>query len=216
MSTPSGFGMSISVSKVRVPGCSVGDPRHCAGKGAIGDLGNLQRGLDPGASRTPGPGARRLRADNVPLHDREHESAAGRIGLNQAADIDVALRDDAVERSDDLLIGLLLSEHAQLLLLGIHVGLRNADRCLLGLECLGVDSALLLGVPALLDQRLVAVPRYLRQLRIRLRLLQRRLELRERCLGLQDLVVEFRHGNLGQQLPLLDAIPDVDLRAYSI
>ena len=54
--------------------------------------------------------------------------AAGGVGLHQAADIDVALGDDAVERRDDALIGLLLAEHLQLRLLRRDVGLRDADR----------------------------------------------------------------------------------------
>ena len=35
----------------------------------------------------------KLDADHVALHQREHEGAAGRVGLHQAADIDIALRD---------------------------------------------------------------------------------------------------------------------------
>src|ERR1700730_4684773 len=40
-------------------------------------------------------------ADDVLLHNLEHEGAAGRIALHQTADIDIALGDNAVERRDD-------------------------------------------------------------------------------------------------------------------
>jgi hypothetical protein len=60
---------------------------------------------------TPGltPTAASWRHEKLDAHDvavryREHKGAARRIGLDQAADIDVALGNDAVERSDDPLI----------------------------------------------------------------------------------------------------------------
>ena len=89
--------------------CSTCDPRHLAGKRPIRNLGDAHHG---GHSR-PQPERRILRhiyldADHGALHDGEHEGAARRIGLHQAADVDVALGDDALERGDDALIGLLL------------------------------------------------------------------------------------------------------------
>ena len=71
----------------------VGDPRHLAGEGAVGDLGNAHDCLDPGSQ----PERLVLRhidlgADHVALHDGEHERAARRIGLHEAAHVDVALR----------------------------------------------------------------------------------------------------------------------------
>ena len=63
---------------------------------------------------------------NVPLD---------RVGLHQAADVDVALRDDAVERRHDLLIDLLLVEHAELRLAApLTLACGDADRRLLRLE----------------------------------------------------------------------------------
>jgi hypothetical protein len=46
--------------------------------------------------------------DHVAVGHRKHCGAAGRVGRDQAADIDVALRDHAIERGDNLLIDLLL------------------------------------------------------------------------------------------------------------
>src|SRR5207245_1570211 len=105
----------------------------------------------------------------------EHERAADRIGLHQAAHVDVALGNDAVERGDDALVSLLLIEHEELRLLRLYVRLRDGERCLLRLEGLYVDGPLLLGHPALADEWAVTVPGHLRQIHIRLRLLLRRL-----------------------------------------
>ena len=93
-----------------------------------------------------------LGADDVALLYREHEGAAGRIGLHQAADVDVALGDDAVERGHDVLIELLLVQHLQLRLFRHDIGLRDRDRGLLCLQGLNVGGALLRGQPALLHQ----------------------------------------------------------------
>ena len=67
--------------------------------------GNAHHGVDPGSQ----PEDLILRhidlgSNDIALHDGEHERAAGRIGLHEATDVDVALGDDAVERSDDALI----------------------------------------------------------------------------------------------------------------
>ena len=102
-SAPSGFGTSISVSSVRVSGLQrVGDARHLAGKAAIrASPARAPPPRRPGA--TPNGLVLRhvdLRADHVGLHHREHEGAAGGVGLHQAADVDIALGDDAVERRD--------------------------------------------------------------------------------------------------------------------
>ena len=47
-----------------------------------------------------------LDPDHVAVHQREHRHAAGGVGLHQAAVVDVALGDDAVERRHHPLIGL--------------------------------------------------------------------------------------------------------------
>ena len=129
VSAPSGFGMSISVSRVRVPGCSASAMRVTVpGKVRPGISGTCSDGLDAGRqAESLVLRHENLCADHVSLHDGEHERAAGRIGLHQAADVDVALRDDAVERRDDSLIDLLLVSTRNCCLLRVHIGLRDAD-----------------------------------------------------------------------------------------
>ena len=92
------------------------------------------------------------------MHQREHGGAAGRVGLHQAAVVDVALGDDAVERRHHALIGLLLVEHPELGLLGGDIRLGHRDRRLLRLQGQAIVVALLRGEPSLLDQLAVAVP----------------------------------------------------------
>ena len=41
------------------------------------------------------------------MHQREQESSAGRVRLHQCADVDIALRDHAIERRDHALVDLL-------------------------------------------------------------------------------------------------------------
>ncbi len=121
-------------------------------------------------SRAPGPRHRHLHSDgrvlrhvepdshDVTLGQREHEGAAGRIGLDQAADIDVAACHDAVKRGDDLLISLLLAQHQQLGLLRLDGGVINPLRLLLSRIVQAIGVALLLGGPALPHQNRVATP----------------------------------------------------------
>ena len=122
--------MSISVSRVRVPGCSASAIR-------VTVPGKLRSGISGTCTMAwmPGLQAERLvlrhedlGADHAVLVDGEHEGAAGRIGLHQAADIDVALGDDAVERRHDALIDLLLVQDVELRFLGHDVGPRHPDR----------------------------------------------------------------------------------------
>ena len=203
--------MSISVSSVRVPGCSASAIRvTLPGNVRSGNLRDAHDGIDPGRQ------SERLvlrhvdlRPDHVALHDGEHERAACRIGLHQAADVDVALGDDAVERGDDALVGLLLIEHLEQGLLRRHVALRNADRGLSRPQGQSVGISLLRGHPTLVDQRAVAVPGHLCEILVRVRLLQGCLVLDQRSLGLGDLVVELRDADLRQQLSCLHPIADV-------
>src|ERR1700720_3013575 len=144
-------------SRPRVQG--VGDACNLAGKWVPGDFRNPHDSRDPGLD----PNGRLLRHKKLDAHDvavryREHKGAARRVGLDQAADIDVALGDDTVERGDDPLIGLLLLEHLDLGLLrldgrGICVGCLRLRR-----EVQSVGVALLLRGPALPDQDGVAPP----------------------------------------------------------
>jgi hypothetical protein len=98
-----------------------------------------------------------LRANDVALHDAEQERSARGVGLHQAADVDVALGDDAVEWRDHTLIGLLLAQDLQLPLLRRDVGLRYPKGGLLRLERLDVVDALLLREPAIADKRSIAI-----------------------------------------------------------
>jgi hypothetical protein len=63
------------------------------------------------------PGHEELDPQHAALAQREHEGAARRVGLDQGADVDVPSGHDAIERGDDLLIGLLLAQNEQLRLL---------------------------------------------------------------------------------------------------
>src|SRR5467141_3595203 len=105
--------------------------RDLAGKGSIWNLGDTDHGIDAG----PNPEGLVLRdehlgADHVRVHQREHE---GRPRRHQAAVVDVALCDHAVEWRHDALVGLLLLEDSNLRLLGGAIRLSYADRCLLRL-----------------------------------------------------------------------------------
>ena len=71
-------------------------------------------------------------------------AAAGGVGLDQAAIVDVALGDDAVERRHHALIGLVLEQHLELGLLGADVRLGHRDGGLLRLQVQPFGVALLL------------------------------------------------------------------------
>jgi len=65
-------------------------------------------GLDPGLDTERGV-VRDINPDpdHVAVGQRKHRDAARSVRRDQAADIDVALRDDVVERSEDFLVDLL-------------------------------------------------------------------------------------------------------------
>ena len=182
--------MSTSVQQCSCPRLKrIGNPRDLAAKGAIGNFRHTNHRLDA-RRQTERPLVLRhidLGADHIALLDREHESAAYRIGLHQAAHIDIALGDHSVERRDDLLIGFLLLEHQGLRLLRRHVALSDADRRFLRSQRLHVHRTLLRG-PALFNQRTIAVPCNLRQFGIGSRLLQSCLKLNQGALGLGNLI----------------------------
>jgi hypothetical protein len=94
-------------------------------------------------------------------------------GLHQTADIDIALGDYAVERSDHRGIVSILIELLYQVLLRRDVVFRGGNGGLLCPEVLDVDVALLAGHPAFLDQRLVPVPGHLPEPSAGLRLVQR-------------------------------------------
>ena len=62
----------------------------------------------------------------------------------------------------------------------------------------------------------VAIVGDLREIPACLRLLQRRLVLAERGLGLSDLVIELRSRNLRQQIAGLHTIADIDLARLDV
>ncbi len=138
------------------------------------------------------------------------------IGLHQAADIDVALGDHAVERRHYALIVLLLVQHLKLRFLLLDVGLSHRDRRVLCGESQPVGIALLRCDPALIDQRLVTPPRHGGEVAIGLGLLQCCFQLGERRLGLRDLMIKLRRGDLREQLAGLDVIADVDVAARDV
>ena len=200
---------------MRLPGCNAVAMRvTLPGKVAIRNLGDADHRIDAG----PKPERLVLRnehlgADHVGVHQREHE---GRSGLHQAAVVDVALGDHAVERRDDALVGLLLLEYPNLGFLGGNIRLGHAHRGLLRLQGQAIVVALLKREPSLLDQIAVARIGDLGELTACLGLLQRRLVLGQRRLGLRNLVVEFRRGDFRQQGSGLDPIADVDVALFDV
>ena len=211
VSAPSGFGTSISVNSVREPGANASAMRVTVPAKAWPGISGTRTFAAITRFQTECRVLRdvELNADDVGVHDGEHEGAAGRVRLHQAADIDVALGDDAVERRHHALIVLLLVQHLQLRLLLLDVRLRDRHRRLLRSQGQAIGVALLRGDPSLLDQRLVAPPVGGREIPVGLRLLQRGLQLGHRCFGLGDLVIEFRRSDLGQQLAALDPVADI-------
>ncbi len=188
----------------------IGNPADHAVELAIGEFGHAHDGVDAG-SHAEGGVLRHIGrdADDAFLHDLEHEGAARRVTLHQTPDIDVSLGDDAVERRDHRGILAVLTELLDLILLRGDIVCRAVNRRIAGFEGLQVDVALLTGDPAFLNQIVVSVPGHLCEPLASLRLIQRRLELLERCLVLRNLVIELRYGELRQQIARLDAIPDV-------
>jgi hypothetical protein len=153
----------------------------------------------------------KLDAHDVAVRDREHKSAARRVRLDQAADIDVALGDDPVERRNDPLIGLLLLEHLDLGLLRLDGGGARIGRLRLRREVQAVGVALLLRGPALPDQDVVTRPVMRRELPIRLSLEQGCCVLCQGRLRLGDLVVELGGADHREQIARLDPRADIDV-----
>ena len=147
------------------------------------------------------------------MHQREHE---GRSGRHQAAIVDVALCDHAVEWRYDALVGLLLLEDSNLGFLGGNIGLSHSDRRLLRLQGQAIVVALLKREPSLRDQLAVARIGDLGEIPACLRLLQCRLILSQRRLGLRDLVVELGGGDVSQQGSRLDPIADIDVALFNV
>ena len=135
---------------------------------------------------------------------------------HQAAIVDIALCDHAIERRHDALIGLLLLENPYLGFLGGNIRQRHSDRSLLSLQGQPIIVSLLKREPSLLDQIAVARIGDLGEVTACLRLLQCRLVLGQRRLGLRDLVVELRGGDIRQQGSRLDPIADVDVALFDV
>jgi hypothetical protein len=77
----------------------VGDPGHLAGELTIWNFGYAHDGVNIGRHAECGI-LRHVDKDSnhFSLHDLEHERAGVGVALHQTTDVDVALRDDAVER----------------------------------------------------------------------------------------------------------------------
>jgi len=139
-----------------VPGASAFAKRvTLPGKGAIRYLGHANHRVNSWSNSE----CRILRhvdlsADDVALHQCEHERAAG---LHEAAGIDVPLGDDAIERRDDAQVVPLLVEDPDQGLLSRDVRLGDGDRSMLGFESEAISVALLRRQPPLLDQGAVAI-----------------------------------------------------------
>jgi hypothetical protein len=165
--------IDLGEQRARVRLERIGDACHLSGELSPGNFGNPNLCADAGFE-PEGLVLRHMhkRADHVAPHDGEHEGADRRIGLHQAAHVDIALGDGAVERGNHALVVLLLLENLELGLLGREILLCDTHSRLLRLKRLLIDATLLLGDPAFLDQWLVAAPGYVGELGISLRLLQ--------------------------------------------
>ena len=194
-----------------------GDPGDLAGKTATGDFGDPYGSVYPGGQSKCGV-LRHINpnAHHVALHDGEHESAACRIPLDEAADVDIPFGNHAIERRDDRRIIPLLTEHLELILLRRHIGLRDANGGLARLDRIDVDRALLLRYPTVTNQRLIPAPCHLSQIQVGFRLLQRRRELDKRRLILRDLMIQFRYSELRKKLAGLDVIADIDIALFDV
>jgi hypothetical protein len=96
-------------------------------------------------------------------------------------------------------------------LLRRDIRLCNADGSLLSLEILAIDVALLQRHPAFVHERLVACPSRGGKIGIGLLLAQGCLALTERGLGLGDLMVDLGCRDLGEDLPCLHMVADIDI-----
>lgn len=96
-------------------------------------------------------------------------------------------------------------------LLRRDIRLCNADGGLLSLEILPIDVALLQRHPAFVHERLVARPSRGGKIGIGLLLAQGCLALTERGLGLGDLMVDLGCRDLGEDLPCLHMVADIDI-----
>ena len=107
----------------------VGDARHLSGKVAAGHFRHADDRFNAGRD-AEGFVLRdvKLDAEHVALHQGEQERAAGCVRLHERADIDIALRDHAIEGRHHALVRFLLIEHAQLRVLCLDIGLRDRDR----------------------------------------------------------------------------------------
>src|SRR5450631_1284529 len=191
-----------------------GDSRDLAGKAPIRNLGDTDYRIDAGPkSESLVLRDEHLGSDHIRVHQSEHE---GRSGRHQAAVVDVALCDHAVEWRYNALVGLLLLEDANLGLLGGNIRLSYSDGCLLCLQGQAIVVALLKREPSLRDQLAVTCIGDLRKIAACLRLLQCRLVLGQRRLGLRNLVVEFGGGNVRQQGSRLDPIADIDVALFDV
>jgi len=109
--------MSTSVSSVRDPAAGPGRSASPCLESPVRHFRNVHDGLDAVAEPNASSCGTNTWFGSHRLHDREHEGAAGRVRLHQAADVDIALGDDARERRHHALVVLLLLQDLQLRLL---------------------------------------------------------------------------------------------------
>jgi hypothetical protein len=144
------------------------------------------------------------------MRQSEQKGAGRRVGLDEAADINIGLGNDAVERSDDALIDLLLLQHLDLRLLRLDPSLPRLDRMCQSFEVRPVGIALLAGDSTILEKDRVSGPGALGQLALGLGLAQVGLGLAQGRLSLGNLVVELGRGDHRERVALFDAGGDID------
>ena len=124
-------------------------------------------------------------------HCKKRRAATG-VRLDQAADVDIALRHDAIERRHHLLIDLLLAQHHELRLLRLDGGFLGDRRLLLRSIGEPVIVGLLTRGSTLWGERRGAFSGDTGQIAVRLGLGEGRLDLGEGGLCLGDLMIELR------------------------
>ena len=123
-------------------------------------------------------------------------------GVNKVADVDVARRHDAVERRLDLFEAGQFLKPVHRRLLRHHIRLGDRERRELGRRVQAVGVALLLALPALNDELRGPLVGHAAEIRVGLRLLNRRLQLSELPLGLFELLIEIRRRDRREDLAL--------------
>ena len=123
-------------------------------------------------------------------------------GVDEVADIDVARCHHAIEWRLDLFKAGQLLQPADRGLLRHDIRFGDRDRGQLGRRVQAVGVALLLALPALNDELRSPLVGHLAEIRVGLRLLNRRLQLNELPLGLFELLIEIGGRDRREDLAL--------------